>query len=95
MSDKSDNKAVELAQAYYAARERAKQMPCAMFDQDLDEAHRAEVEHHRRRLNELEQLLVEAANYVRDAGSDEDPETQRLSRDLWRRIRKAVPGLPK
>lgn len=49
-----------------------------------------------REVNALKQLLVEAGNYVRDAGSDEDPETQRLSRELWARIRAAVPeaGLP-
>lgn len=42
----------------------------------------------------IDQLLVEAGNYVRSAMSDEDPETQRLSAELWARIREAVPGLP-
>jgi len=38
----------------------------------------------------LAHLLREARQYVRDAGSDEDPETQRLSGELLAKIDEAL-----
>ena len=38
----------------------------------------------------LTHLLREARQYVRDAGADEDPETQRLSSELLAKIDEAL-----
>lgn len=44
------------------------------------------LEWERNDIKRLRGLLAEAGRYVSDAGNDEDPETQRLSRELMQRI---------
>ena len=44
-------------------------------------------------IERLRALLREASQYVRDAGDDEDPETQRLAGELLAKIKDARNGL--